>query len=111
MTVEKPHISIEQLVESIVREVVAELTKRGVEIGSSVLPGRGTPLAPVQGGSTLEIDMAAYRTPVLTEGQLSRIDAKVSTIIVPCNTVVAPGAWGVIRSKKLTLVRKANSNR
>jgi hypothetical protein len=54
--------------------------------------------------------MSAYRTPVLTESQLTRIDARVSTIIVPCNTVVTPGAWGIIRSKKLTLVRKAQSN-
>ncbi len=108
---EKSHISIEQLVESIVREVVAELTKRGVEIGSSGGPRRSTPLLPAGAGSTLEIDMSAYRTPVLTEGQLSRVDAKVSTIVVPCNTVVAPGAWGVLRSKKLTLVRKAKSHR
>ncbi len=110
MTVQTSHISIEQLVESIVREVIAELTKRGVKIAAAGAPGRGLQAQAARGG-TLEIDMSAYRTPVLTENQLGRIDAQVSTIVVPCNTVVAPGAWGVIRSRKLTLVRKDQSKR
>lgn len=106
MTVQMSQISIEQLVESIVREVIAELTKRGVAIDSHAVPGRKVPIGHAGGGLTLEIDMSGYRTPVLTESQLNRIDSKVSTIIVPCTTVVTPGAWGIIRSKKLTLVRK-----
>jgi hypothetical protein len=104
-------ISIEQLVESIVREVLAELTKRGVEIGSPGAHTRSTLAKRAQTGSSLEIDMSAFRTPVLTENQLNRIGATVSTIIVPCTTVVTPGAWDIIRSKKLTVVRKAQSNR
>jgi hypothetical protein len=111
MTLEKSQISIEQLVESIVREVIAELTKRGVAIGSPGVPERNVPAGQAGGGLTLEIDMRAYRTPVLTESQLTRIDTKVSTIIVPCTTVVTPGAWGIIRSKKLTLVRKTQPKR
>ena len=110
MNVDKSLISIEQLVESIVREVVAELTKRGVVIGSPGAPVRNAPVQHARAGTTLEIDMSAYRTPVLTQNQLTRIDPKVSTIIVPCSTVVTPGAWGIIRSKKLTLIRKAQSN-
>jgi len=104
-------LSIEQLVALIVREVVAELTKRGVEIGS---PGMQAPRGPGQHapmGTSLEIDMSAFRTPVLTESRLNLIDAAVSTLIVPCKTVVTPGAWDIIRSKKLKIVRKAQSNR
>jgi hypothetical protein len=118
MTVQTMQISIEQLVETIVRQVIAELGKRGVEVGPPAPPQRSTPApqgstpAPHPGGGTsLEIDMSAYRTPVLTEGHLSRLDPKVSTIIVPCNTVVTPGAWGTLRSKRLTLVRKTQSKR
>ena len=101
-------ISIEKLVESIVREVVAELTKRGVAVVPQGTPARTMPAHVAPGGS-VEIDMSAYRTPVLTEAQLSRIGPKTTTIVVPCNTVVTPGAWGTIRSKKLTLVRKAQT--
>lgn len=111
MTAQKAQISIEQLVERIVREVIAELMKRGVEIDLPAGPQPHGQAAQTAGGTALEIDMSAYRTPVLTEGHLSRIDPKVSTILVPCNTVVTPGAWGTLRSKRLTLVRKTQSNR
>jgi hypothetical protein len=106
MNVQKSQISIDKLVESIVREVIAELTKRGVAIGSSGVPERNVQAGHTGVGLNVEIDMSAYRTPVLTESQLTRIDTKVSTIVVPCTTVVTPGAWGIIRSRKLTLVRK-----
>ncbi len=102
---------MEQLVGLIVREVIAELTRRGVEIGLPVPPARSDPVQHASPGSTLEIDMSPYRTPVLTEGQLARIDGKVSTVVVPCTTVVTPGAWAVIRSRRLMLVRKTQSNR
>ena len=111
MTLGQPRVSIEQLVESIVREVIAELGKRGVEIGGPGAPAQSRPAQHASQGTSLEIDMSAYRTPVLTENQLTRIDGKIGTIVVPCNTVVTPGAWGIIRSKKLTLVRKTQSNR
>ncbi len=101
---------MERLIESIVREVIAELTKRGVDVGAPAVSAPGTPVQHARPGSTLEIDMSAYRTPVLTESQLRRIDGGISTVVVPCTTVVTPGAWAAIRSKKLTLVRKTQSN-
>ena len=110
MTVSQSQVSIENLVEMIVREVIAELTKRGVVVRSTD-PSAQISLAQQTGrGTTLEIDMSAYRTPVLSENQLTRIDGTVSTVIVPCTTVVTPGAWRIIRSRKLTLVRKTQSN-
>jgi hypothetical protein len=54
--------------------------------------------------------MTGYRTPVLTESQLTRLGRSVGTIVVPCSTIVTPGAWDVIRSKKLTLVRKTQKH-
>jgi hypothetical protein len=105
------HISVEQLVESIVREVVAELTKRGVEISFPGVRVGETPGTHERTGTSLEIDMSAFRTPVLTENQVNRIDAKVSRLIVPCRTVVTPGAWDIIKAKKLTVVRKTQSTR
>lgn len=103
-------ISLEKLIESIVREVIAELTKRGVDVGSPPVSAPGAPVQHARPGSTLEVDMSAYRTPVLTESQLRRIGEGVSTVVVPCTTVVTPGAWAAIRSKKLMLVRKTQSH-
>jgi hypothetical protein len=128
-------ISIEQLVASIVREVVSELVRRGITVtgGAHLAPaavgtagthsapapattGRGThaqtvtttPLSAAAG--TVEIDMSGYRTPILTEDYLTRLAPMVSTLIVPCSTVLTPGARDLIRKKKLSIVRKAQSH-
>lgn len=103
-------ISIEQLVETIVQQVLAELVKRGVQVGPVATSAGGVQGVRGQTGTSLEIDMSKFRTPVLTENQLMNIGVKVSTIIVPCSTVVTPGAWDIIKAKQLSLVRKKQSN-
>jgi hypothetical protein len=128
-------ISIEQLVASIVREVVSELVRRGITVtgGRQLVPaaigtvgahstpaptttGRGSPVqaAPTPplsaAAGTVEIDMSGYRTPILTEDYLTRLTPSVSTVIVPCATVLTPGARDLIRKKKLSIVRKAQSH-
>jgi hypothetical protein len=103
-------ISIEQLVETVVRQVLAELAKRGVQVRPAGTGSGGVPAVKGEGGTSLEIDMSKFRTPVLTENQLINIGTKVSTIIVPCTTVVTPGAWDIIKAKQLRLVRKKQSN-
>ncbi len=54
--------------------------------------------------------MSGYRTPILTEDYLIRLAPSVSTLIVPCSTVLTPGARDLIRKKKLSIVRKAQSH-
>jgi hypothetical protein len=108
--VNESKVSIERLIEAIVREVVAELRKRGLGVGGPGRPVQESPVRHTRPGSTLEMDMSAYRTPVLTENHLTRVDPAIATIIVPCNTVVTPGARILLRTKKLTLVRKVQSH-
>ena len=128
-------ISIEQLVASIVREVVSELVRRGITVTGGTQPapaaigtvgahyapapattGRGSPVQavttppPSTAAGTIEIDMGGYRTPILTEDYLTRLAPSVSTVIVPCSTVLTPGARDLIRKKKLSIVRKAQSH-
>lgn len=101
-------IPIEELVDKVVKEVLSELAKRGVQVSAPAAPVQKGAVQHTQAG-TLEIDMSGFRTPVLTESQLTRIDRSIGTIVVPCNTIVTPMAWDTLRSKKLTLVRKTQS--
>lgn len=140
-------IPIEQLVASIVREVVSELLRRGITVtgGAHIPPatigiggahqapapagfvgaravtaptttGHGSPaqaaatITPSPAAGTIEIDMSGYRTPILTEDYLTRLAPSVSTVIIPCATVLTPGARDLIRKKKLSIVRKAQSH-
>lgn len=103
-------VSIDQLVAMIVREVVAELTRRGVTVtGASALtvPAPALSGTPAATGPTAEPDLSSYRTPVLTEGHLARLAPGVATILVPRATVLTPGARELIRQKKLSIVHKA----
>jgi hypothetical protein len=127
-------IALEQLIAVIVREVVAELRRRGVEVAGPALPApasgppqpavraaaAGAPVPPAAAGSLLSagpaagdravIDMSAYRTPVLTEEHLTRLGPSVRTVVIPCSTVLTPGARDQIRMKKLSVVRHAQSH-
>jgi len=101
-------ITYEQLVDIVVREVLAELARRGVEVRGVTRTAAGS--APgVRAESTVEIDMTGFKTPVLTEGQLTRLPRTVAAVVVPCSTVITPGAWDTIRTRKLKLVRKKPS--
>lgn len=101
-------ITYEQLVDTVVREVLAELARRGVEVRG--IPGTAPGSAPgVKADATVEIDMTGFKTPVLTEGQLTRLPRTVAEVVVPCSTVITPGAWDTIRTRKLKLVRKKPS--
>jgi len=93
-------ISIERLIELIVKQVVAELTKRGVEIDF----GDENKLLL---NTKVEIDMSCYKTPVLTENNFQFISAE-GEIIIPEKTVITPGAREIIKKKKLIVTHKTN---
>jgi len=105
-------ISFEHLVATIVREVMAELARRGIEVGGapSASAQASPPAATALPAGTVEIDMSGYRTPVLTEEHLTRLRPSVSAVLVPCSTVITPGARDLIRQKKLSIVRKSHSH-
>lgn len=98
----------EQLVEAIVRAVIAELRRRGVEVGGST-PASG----PVRGkkeATSMEIDFSEYKTPVLTERQVRGVEPGVVEIIVPAGTLCTEGARDLMQRRKLTLKTKSPSH-
>ena len=93
-------ISIEQLIELIVKQVVAELTQRGVEIDFGNEKN-------ISLSTKVEIDMSGYKTPVLTENN-SQLNFAEREIIIPEKTVITPGAREIIKKKKLIVTHKTN---
>ncbi|HEX9006728.1 MAG TPA: hypothetical protein VF889_05510 [Bacteroidota bacterium] len=105
-------IPSEKLIELIVREVVAELARRGVAVS---LPGPGNGQAVPAGGTghapapvaacprRLEIDFTDYKTPVLTEHHVRSAGRDVREIIVPAGTVCTIGARDLLQQRHLTL--------
>lgn len=100
-------VDIEKIIEIIVREVITELTKLGVDIELSYVGNKkiSSPNAILEDKREV-IDMSGYKTPVLTENHLISLDSNKVEIVVPKGTVLTPGARDIIRKRKLKLTNK-----
>lgn len=94
------NISIEKLVEIIVREVVTALLKQGVEINFD--SHEKDPLN-LKLSKRQTIDMSNYKTPVLTENHLLSLEPEVTDIEIPEETILTPGAKDIIKKRKLII--------
>ena len=101
-------ISVEHIIQIVTREVIAELQRNGIEVIGTSNPELVTRnLHPATQGQSFEPDMSAYRTPVLTEVRLKRINPMVREIIIPAKTVLTPGARDYIRRNNLNIIYKS----
>jgi hypothetical protein len=103
-------VSIEKLVELIVKEVITALSCQGIEVDLSVAEKKNSSKELPANKTRLKIDMSGYKTPVLTENHLNSIDPGITEIIVPEKTVITPGAKIIIKTKQL-IVTYSNKNK
>ncbi len=103
-------VPIEKLIEIIVKEVVAELSKHGIKVSSSPAVEKSTNLASAPKQLCEIIDLKNYRSPVLTENHLLSLDSNVREIVLPKGTVITPGARDVISKRRLILRSGHKSN-
>ncbi|MFZ5517310.1 MAG: hypothetical protein ACOY90_11765 [Candidatus Zhuqueibacterota bacterium] len=99
-------ISLEKLIQLVTAEVVKELKKQGVQVVSA--DGR-----PVHGLSenalrtkSEQINMGAYKSPVLTENHIRKLHELTGEVIIPRGTVITPRAKELIKQKQLIVTIK-----
>jgi hypothetical protein len=95
-------INIETLIEIIVKEVIAELSKIGVNVDFSKGIQTGD-FSNYGNQKKHKIDMSAYKTPLLTEYALESIGQDVNEIIIPKGTVFTPGARDIIKKRNFII--------
>jgi len=95
-------INIENLVEIIVKEVIAELSKIGVELDFSK-EMKIVDSSNHRNRKKQEIDMSGYKTPILTEFTLESISQDINEIIIPKGTVFTPGARDIVKKRNFTI--------
>ena len=102
------NIDFDRLVELIVRAVVTELLKRGNTIDFAPLEKHVLASPSINGRikKQKEIDMSAYKTPLLNENSLTSLDPEVAEIVIPHNTIITPGARDIIKKRNLLLIKK-----
>jgi hypothetical protein len=104
------NLTIEELVNKVVAEVLAELSRRGVKVDFG--PSPKTPVKPATPprGSVHVVDMSGFRSPVLLESHLLSLAPEIREIAVPAGTVITPGARDVLRKKNLILKSNPTTN-
>lgn len=99
-------ISIEKIIEIVTREVVAELSRRGVKISGSInsekAPQEFSDRPSLRAKSEI-IDMSKYKSPILTEQHLIKLNELVGEVVVPKGTVITPKARELIKRKNLSV--------
>ena len=103
-------ISLEDIVAMVVKEVVAELSKQGIEIemGNSTYSQNASFTQKEK--TQYKMDLSKFKTPLVTEEEILNLSSSVKEIIVPKGTLLTPNARDLIRKRKLTLISDIKTN-
>ncbi len=103
-------ISLEDIVAMVVKEVIAELSRKGVEIeiGNSSVSQSIVSLQKEK--VQHKMDLSKFKTPLVTEEQVLNLGSSIKEIIVPKGTLLTPNARDLIRKRKLTLISDIKTN-
>lgn len=94
-------ISLEEIVALVVKEVVLELSKRGIQID-----GENSNLTtPEVAKQKIKIDMSKYKTPLLTEAHILELDSIIKEVEIPKRTIITPSAFDLIRQNKIIITK------
>ena len=97
------NLTIEELVNRVVAEVLAELSRRGVKVDFGP-PKMSAPKPAVPPNASVHVvEMSGFRSPVLLERHLLSLAPEVKAIAIPAGTVITPGARDIVRKKNLIL--------
>jgi hypothetical protein len=97
------NLSIEELVNRVVAEVLAELERRGVKVDFGPPQKNPPKTASPPNASVHVVDMSGFRSPVLLESHLLSLSPEIKEIAIPAGTVITPGARGIVRKRNLIL--------
>lgn len=93
-------LTLEKIIEIVTREVIKELTRKGIDLDVSALSNQA-----IQ--QSMVVDMTGYKTPILTASHLEKINPWIKEIVVPKGTILSPGARDIIKRKALLITNKS----
>ncbi len=99
-------VTLEKLIQLITAEIVKELKKQQVTvIDATKIEFINNEKEDLRTKSEV-IDMSMFKTPVLTESHLKKLNRLTGKIIVPRGTVITPKARELIREKDIRICEK-----
>jgi len=96
------NISLEEIISLVVKEVIAELNRRGIQVD-----GNTSSISSSDGNKQkVKLGLSEYKTPLLTEAHILEVNQEVKEIEVPLKTIVTPSAQDLIRQRKIIIIKK-----
>ena len=95
-------ISLEEIISLVVKEVIAELARKGIQVDGE-FNNISTAASTKQ---KIKLDLKEYKTPLLTEARILELDSEVAEIEVPVKTIVTPSAQDLMRKRNIILIKK-----
>ena len=92
-------ISLEEIVALVIKEVVLELSKKGIHIDSEISNVTNFGASKRK----IKMDMKKYKTPLLTEASILELGLEIEEIEVPEKTIITPSAFDLIRERKIII--------
>ncbi len=103
-------IKIEKLIEIITTEVIAELSRLGVEIDYSSIMDKEINSNKSRKKLCEIINLENYKTPVITENNLESLSPDILEIEIPRGTIITPGARDIIKKRNLRISSNYKTN-
>lgn len=95
-------ISLEEIISLVVKEVIAELAKKGIQVDGEI---NNFSMADTT-KQKVKMDFKEYKTPLLTEARILELDSEVAEIEVPIKTIITPSAQDLIRKRNIIITKK-----
>jgi hypothetical protein len=97
------NISIEKLIELIFKELVAELSKRGINIDAKNPNHNFIKTTENNFDNIIKFDFNGFKTPLIREEKIINLNENVKEIIVPAKTIFTPSAMDLIKKKNIRI--------
>ena len=95
-------ISLDEIISIVVKEVIAELARRGIQVEN----GTSNNLSTNADRKKTKMDLSEYKSPLLTESHILKMDSDIVEIEVPVKTIVTPSAQDLIRKRRILITKK-----
>ena len=103
-------ISLEDIVAMVVKEVIAELSKQGIEVEMGNSSFSQKTVFSQKEKIQHKMDLSKFKTPLVTEEEILKLGSSIKEIIVPKGTLLTPNARDLIRKRKLIIISDIKTN-
>jgi len=100
-------ISLEELTILIIKELLKELKKRGIEVDlSNISKTKSDTKFNETNDQQIKLDFNGFKTPLVTEERIMNLNKEIKEIIVPEKTIFTPSSLDLIKKRNIRIIKQ-----